>query len=271
MYCERILPMSDHRRYLGALGAAAGLILLLAVATRTATESTSSPPPPAEPGPVTSTGRPATPHGGYPPITPGCPTTPLLWRLVDVDPRFELSTEAIRAAVERAGGIWEQATGRDLFLETHGGVGSNLPEALSSIPGQGIPQEAMTIRFVFDERQERARERQATKGGPEDPVEVEAAAYRTLVAQGPGGGVMVRREIRVFRFRDGDDLVRVLAHELGHALGLPHVDAQGFIMSAYYGPGEGAPAVHPASRARLEACVPGLSGSGLLERPAPVR
>lgn len=41
----------------------------------------------------------------------------------------------------------------------------------------------------------------------------------------------VSRAIRIFRFDDPDDLVLVLAHELGHALGLGHAAARGAVMS----------------------------------------
>jgi predicted Zn-dependent protease len=45
------------------------------------------------------------------------------------------------------------------------------------------------------------------------------------------GQVTARREIRVYRFDDDDDLRLVLAHELGHAMGLGHSELAGSIMS----------------------------------------
>jgi hypothetical protein len=66
-------------------------------------------------------------------------------------------------------------------------------------------------------------------------VAVEAGAY--LDARDEGTPDAVYREIRVFRFGDRNDLVRVLAHELGHALAIAHVAEEGAVMRGEQGPG----------------------------------
>jgi hypothetical protein len=88
-------------------------------------------------------------------------------------------------------------------------------------------------------------------------VSVEAGAY--LDARDETISNAVYREIRVFRFRDPDDLVRVLAHEFGHALGIAHVVEEGAVMRGEQGSGETPVAavlqLHPADiRALDERC-----------------
>ncbi|MEW5883551.1 MAG: matrixin family metalloprotease [Armatimonadota bacterium] len=68
---------------------------------------------------------------------------PIGWRIGEIDPRFGLTEDEVRNAVERAVGLWEGAVGRDLFAHD---------------PARGIP-----INLEYDHRQERRMERQRAR------------------------------------------------------------------------------------------------------------
>jgi hypothetical protein len=89
------------------------------------------------------------------------------------------------------------------------------------------------------------------------PQVVESAEYRQT-----GGGFLSSgsREIDVFHFEDRNHLTRVLAHVLGHAIGLDHSEAPGAIMEAVSSaaPGQGRPRAHADDIARLRGLCPEL-------------
>lgn len=70
------------------------------------------------------------------------------------------------------------------------------------------------------------------------PTRVESGVYREAIRTERGREPSASREIRVYRFSDREDLVRVLAHELGHSIGLGHVEVTGALMSEEYGPSD---------------------------------
>ena len=63
---------------------------------------------------------------------------PLAWRIARVDPAFGLSAAEARAAFDQAATLWEEAVGADLFSNEADGE--------------------LSVRLVYDERQERTRQ-----------------------------------------------------------------------------------------------------------------
>ena len=210
--------------------------------------------------------------------------SPLAWHIRSVDPRFGIPPEELRQAVREAAGVWEAAAGRPLFRED--------------------PAAGMAIDLVYDQRQQLAERRRASRATldrlaaraaelesrlrllearaerareawEEDPSPAAADAYRRLLDQHNAavdryntvveehntaaerlrvelGGdlragdlqassrtlngrvVSVERVLTVALAGDNDELVVVLSHELGHALGLDHVPEPGALMAESY-------------------------------------
>ncbi|HUP53484.1 MAG TPA: matrixin family metalloprotease [Longimicrobiales bacterium] len=92
---------------------------------------------------------------------------------------------------------------------------------------------------------------------------MEAGEYREAVRTENRRVVAVGREIRVYRFSHAHELTLIVAHELGHALGLGHADDPDAVMSAEHDSrveGLAVTAVHAADLALLRATCPALSG-----------
>lgn len=91
------------------------------------------------------------------------------------------------------------------------------------------------------------------------PGPVEAGTYREAFLEGRGSITSLRREIRVYRFSNRGELVRVLAHELGHALGLGHGGTPGSLMGEeHVGAWAAGAEVHGSDVASLRALCPEL-------------
>lgn len=188
---------------------------------------------------------------------------PLTWRIARLDEEFGLGAAAAETVLREAAGLWEATVGRPLFPHD---------------PDAGMP-----VRFIYDERQARTDERRRLEADLErlratldsaefeararalsellPPDTAEAGVYREAVVRDDAGGVAISREIRIHRFADLDDLRRVIAHELGHALGLGHGSDPGSLMRGGPGPGDGDRAglvVAAEDVDRLRALCPGL-------------
>lgn len=106
------------------------------------------------------------------------------------------------------------------------------------------------------------------------PLPMEAGTYTGSRGRDVGTDPHGYGEIRIFRFEDVDELVHVLAHELGHALGLGHVEEAGAVMSPSQRRERGVPGLHEADREALRAHCPSWVAperDGRMGGPAPPR
>lgn len=71
-----------------------------------------------------------------------------------------------------------------------------------------------------------------------DSVNQAAARFDNILSVKPEGGIYdpSRHRIEIYIFENDQDLINIISHELGHALGLDHVDEEGSIMNANVSP-----------------------------------
>jgi chromosome segregation ATPase len=118
---------------------------------------------------------------------------------------------------------------------------------------QLLSRETALLNQRIEERNERANE----LGRAFPPTYTEAGRYSESVQTRNGQVVDVRRAIDIFRFSDRQELVLVLAHELGHALGLGHSSVAGAVMHEVTRSGVGS-GITAADLALLSVRCPGV-------------
>ena len=212
----------------------------------------------------------------------------LPWRVARVDPRFGIGTATVEGVVERAASLWEAPVGRRIFVRDSVG-GFPIRFTYDERQAEGVERRAAerVLRDALDSLETRrraldtlgpeavaareelerlARDHEARRRALQErwgPVEGEAARYTEAVHAVGDRIVAVDREIRVYRFDGPSDLERIVAHELGHALGLGHADVEGAIMGERLdlaGGSSAPPALHPADVELLRARCPGWFG-----------
>ncbi|MFW6198985.1 MAG: matrixin family metalloprotease [Gemmatimonadota bacterium] len=153
-------------------------------------------------------------------------------RVGDLRDRLSIHNDSVRAWNDRGGAPEPVARRLRTLEETLRRQELELDARLDE-----LERRRTEIDEAFRDLRSRARavERRATDLAESFPdVSVEAGIYREAVTWRGDRVESVEREIRIYRFDERDDLRRIAAHELGHAMGLVHIDAPGALMSERY-------------------------------------
>ncbi|MSR36230.1 MAG: matrixin family metalloprotease [Gemmatimonadetes bacterium] len=122
-----------------------------------------------------------------------------------------------------------------------------------------LEAEAEALNRKIDQHNRRSDD--LAKALPESRVE--SGLYRERVQQEGNRVVAIQRVIEIYQYDGEDELKLVIAHEMGHALGLGHAIAPGAVMSAAHLRGVRATGeLQPEDLALLRGVCPALTVSG---------
>ncbi len=239
----------------------------------------------------------SSPDGGEPPLASGgerpieeevgfdpC-VSPMGWRTGSLDPRFDLPAEELRGAIERAVLVWESSTGRLIFRQDSlQGMPINLTYDARQARLEALERRARELDELGAQIEELRAEYYRTDDADlaervnrmadeynvmadsltrSRSIRIDAGQFRENILY-RGRPIRTDPQLTVYQFGSIDELVWILAHELGHAIGLEHVDEPAAVMHDGYRSGVSVEALHPVDLAAFdELCGSPEAGSNL--------
>jgi hypothetical protein len=172
--------------------------------------------------------------------------TPITYSLVAYDERFGIPQDEIESDIAQAAAVWNKALGRNVFVESST---PDLPVSFAYNSAQHSIDTVASLNNDIDalraQQNEIAKQYAATKDPAlidtfymlRDQIIADEAKERSIaqsseIQEGRYVSDQEGTRIYVYGFKNKTELMRVLTHEFGHALGLDHVAIPDSIMYA---------------------------------------